>query len=117
MFDAQTVKNGWLEKKGQKRYFVIKNGKLLWFNKMQKDDDAEANGYLLLDTCKVSILPPANGKYSLHIVASESGAAGGKEGGGGAGAGAKDKPKREYPLIASSETECSDWVLPPQPPP
>ncbi|ELR13955.1 PH domain containing protein [Acanthamoeba castellanii str. Neff] len=111
-FNQTTVKNGWLEKKGQKRYFVIKNGKLLWFNKMQKDDDAEANGYLLLDTCKVSILPPANGKYSLHIVASESGAAAGKEGGGaGAGAGAKDKSKREYTLTATSETECSDWAV------
>jgi hypothetical protein len=88
---TQTVKNGWLEKKGQKRYFVIKNGKLLWFNRMQKDDDAEANGYLLLDACAVSILPPVNGKYSLRITSEEN-------------------AKREYTLIAASEADCSDWV-------
>lgn len=92
---AQAIKNGWLEKKGQKRYFVIKNGKLLWFNKMQKDDGAEANGYLLLESCSVTILPPANGKYSFRISSSSP---------------AKNTSKRDYTLTAASEAECNDWV-------
>lgn len=92
LLPGQTIKNGWLEKKGQKRYFVIKNGKLLWFNKMQKDDSAEANGYLLLESCTVEVLPPANGKYALRITSLMA------------------KLKREYTLTATSETECNDWV-------
>ena len=43
------IKQGWLEKKGQKRWFVLKSGVLYWFNKEQyinADLAKAANGSL-----------------------------------------------------------------------
>jgi hypothetical protein len=82
-------KSGWLAKKGQQRWFMVKNGKLLWFKKMQKSDDATAQGYLVLADCTVTTEPAANGKYPFRLL---------------------PKNKKEYLLTATSEQECNDWV-------
>jgi len=63
--DEDPSKLGWLEKKGQKRWFILKEGNLYWFNKEQlwtPDAVVSANGSLDMSECTVADGPEAKQK-------------------------------------------------------
>lgn len=79
-------------KKGQKRWFIIKNGKLLWFNKMQSDVGTTANNYAILASSTVTPMTSSRGNYPFKLITK------------------KGNASKEYVLIASSERETKDWL-------
>eukprot|EP00005_Dracoamoeba_jomungandri_P012984 CAMPEP_0174275506 /NCGR_PEP_ID=MMETSP0439-20130205/59862_1 /TAXON_ID=0 /ORGANISM="Stereomyxa ramosa, Strain Chinc5" /LENGTH=695 /DNA_ID=CAMNT_0015367615 /DNA_START=362 /DNA_END=2446 /DNA_ORIENTATION=- len=83
-------KTGFLIKKGKKRWFVIINSKLLWYNGVTNDPTVPANGFLLLPETRSSILEPSSGMFPIKIVSVK-------------------KSKICYTLYSSSQAECVDW--------
>eukprot|EP01114_Cavostelium_apophysatum_P012400 TRINITY_DN2764_c0_g1_i1.p1 TRINITY_DN2764_c0_g1~~TRINITY_DN2764_c0_g1_i1.p1 ORF type:complete len:1055 (+),score=300.76 TRINITY_DN2764_c0_g1_i1:165-3329(+) len=94
--DDNTRKGGWLEKKGKKRWFVLRDDVLYWFNKeMSPTSDflkhVQFNGYLDLRLgCLVEPLPLAKLKNTFGLRSTMTGA--------------------NYILTAKDETEMKDWI-------
>eukprot|EP01119_Soliformovum_irregulare_P015850 TRINITY_DN4526_c0_g1_i6.p1 TRINITY_DN4526_c0_g1~~TRINITY_DN4526_c0_g1_i6.p1 ORF type:complete len:770 (+),score=234.79 TRINITY_DN4526_c0_g1_i6:73-2382(+) len=66
-----SIRQGWLEKKGKKRWFLLKGDTLYWFTKQQfsgSDFQKEINGLLELYRCTVSEGPEGKlPKHSSHF--------------------------------------------------
>lgn len=92
---AKGIKGGWLEKKGKKRWFVLRDNTLFWFSKeMSPTSDflknVNFNGYLDLRLgCVVEQI--ANSTTSFIISANLSGVS--------------------YTLTAKTESEMREWIV------
>mmetsp|Transcript_26034 Transcript_26034/g.36626 ORF Transcript_26034/g.36626 Transcript_26034/m.36626 type:complete len:848 (+) Transcript_26034:100-2643(+) len=85
------IKQGWLEKKGQKRWFTLKNGVLYWFNKEQyinADLAKAANGSLEVVDLTVMEGPDQKGKFNFTIY----------------------NNRDTYVLSAKTKQEAQDWT-------
>mmetsp|Transcript_25898 Transcript_25898/g.36435 ORF Transcript_25898/g.36435 Transcript_25898/m.36435 type:complete len:859 (-) Transcript_25898:56-2632(-) len=93
---GEPMKQGWMEKKGRKRWYILKGGFLYWFNKQQymSSDLAKlANGYVDLTECQVTSGPDTKQRghsteFNLTL----------------------KSPTEDYILTTPTDTELEEWL-------
>jgi hypothetical protein len=86
-------KSGWLEKKGKRRWFVLKDGAVSWYNQPKHHQSgANPNGSLKTGECYVDQIGEMNGLYAFTIYS-------------------KNQKEADYVMMASSSSEMEDWVI------
>eukprot|EP01087_Luapelamoeba_hula_P014352 TRINITY_DN4191_c0_g1_i1.p1 TRINITY_DN4191_c0_g1~~TRINITY_DN4191_c0_g1_i1.p1 ORF type:complete len:686 (+),score=134.37 TRINITY_DN4191_c0_g1_i1:1454-3511(+) len=99
----QSTKSGWLEKKGRKRWFVLRKGEISWFKSTPMSEEAfkrDMAGHLDLKKCRVRKLDDGRkikGKFGMFLCTV-------------AAPGDSSDEGVEYLLLHPKEAEISEWV-------